>query len=169
MSNPQPIECDFDSPHGESCVIVVPAHDPAQGPLQSVAVQVTCDLEFNYTVDNPGAQPATVVLAFPASFAGVEVRSPNGTQMGYVTFTIPSVGMIVPPHSSVGPQSQVQKGLVGYWQSLHGGPFTEFEGPPGSMLRLRLNFPAQFVTQQSSSCTIKQEVAVKGKVSVLFT
>lgn len=171
MALPQIQVARVHSPHGAPAEIVINAHDPANGQVASVSTQVTCDLSFTYSVDNSqGAAPVTVQLCMPGSYQAVEVLSPLGAQMGFATFAMQPVSVVVPAGTVIPPTTHTVKGLIGIWQSVLGvpGSFPEFEGQPGTQVRMAVRFPAVLNTQQSGPCIIKQEVSIAAAISVRY-
>jgi hypothetical protein len=158
----------FASVAGAPCDLDIQAHDPSSGLLQSIGTQVACDITYTYEIENQGPTVAVVLLCQPTSYQAVEILSPSGAQIGFATFTLPPMMATVQPFTSDPPVSIPLQGLVHVMQSISGGPFPEFEGAPGTQLKLQVHFPAVLNTQSGGQVRIKETIDVQGTVTVTF-
>jgi hypothetical protein len=160
--NPQPVYTLQST--GDPVVFQVPAHDVALGPEQAIATQVTVDLQFDYAVVNNGTAPAFVQVCAPGSTQIVEIVLDDGTPVGYATFPLVPIGVVVQPGATFGPAFVVMKDLAFTWQT-HLGNLPATEGPAGSSIKLLALFPSQIMTS-INGCRVRKMLSLTARVHV---
>jgi hypothetical protein len=149
---------------GDPVVFMVPAFDPTNGPEQSIATQVTVDLDFEYSVFNGTGAQQYVSLCDPGSSQTVELQLEDGTPVGYVTFPLMPVGLVLQPGATQGPANVTVSNVPAIWQTLLGNqPATE--GPAGTNIKIFASFPRSLLTT-SNGCRVRQTLKVTAYVQV---
>lgn len=150
---------------GGSYSLPTPAHDPASAPAFAWSTQVTCDLTYAYSIQNPTTSWQILFLNQPGSYQFVDTYTPTGSPMGSADFALPQVYEAVPPLSSTGVRTVTVTGLTHSWQTHLQPGLTDFDGPVGSLVDVKAEMPASFIVLQSGACTVRQGVVVNATVT----